>query len=328
MSPRSPLVSVIIPFLDPPESMFREAINSVLAQTYRPAELILVDDGSDPALRIKLASAYTFPDLPIRWIQHDSGANEGISASRNLGISVSNGEYLTFIDADDVWLPNKLTRQVALLDTNPDVALLFGQTLYWNSDVESGADSLLNFIPWHGDSKLTKYAAPEYLLRILRGRAIVPSISNVILRRATFERSGGFEDEFRGPYEDQVLIAKICLRECVCAVPECWDKYRQHGASLTASVDLAGMVLARRRFLLWLESYCRAKQISDADVWEALAKNVWMNLADCRQATMPGFPTLRWLRKWKFRLEEAFLPATIRQRRWNKNRVGRLRSLD
>jgi glycosyltransferase involved in cell wall biosynthesis len=98
-----PLVSVVIPFLDPREDFFREAVASVEAQSHRPLELILVNDGS-AASTVKLAKRLVDRvDLPARYVEHAGGANLGSSATRNLGASTARGEYLAFLDADDVW---------------------------------------------------------------------------------------------------------------------------------------------------------------------------------------------------------------------------------
>ena len=248
-----PLVTAITPFLDPPEPAFRDAIESVLAQSYRPLEYILVDDGSDPSLAKRLAREFKDNDVRMRWIQHPSATNEGISASRNLGVAEASGVYVAFLDADDVWLAHKIQRQVEIMETHPDVAMVFGQTLFWNDHSVSNQQRRRDFIPVHSDHKPRKYLPPEYFLRIMRGKAVIPSISNFMLRREMLNACGGFEDEFRTHHEDQVVVAKICLENSVYAIDECLVKYRQHDASICRQANHRRSVLARRRFLLWLE---------------------------------------------------------------------------
>jgi glycosyltransferase involved in cell wall biosynthesis len=125
-----PHVSVITIFFNA-ERFIEEAIESVLAQTYANWELLLVDDGSaDASSGIARRFATRQPEK-VRYLEHDGHKNRGMSAARNLGISHSQGKYIAFLDADDVWLPEKLERQVAILESQPKVAMVYGPTEYW-----------------------------------------------------------------------------------------------------------------------------------------------------------------------------------------------------
>src|SRR5689334_8794235 len=117
----APLVSVVLIFLNE-ERFLSEAIDSVLVQTYSNWELLLVDDGSvDGSSRI--AKQYAEQNTErVRYVEHPGHENRGMSASRNLGIQNASGEFIAFLDADDVWLPNKLRRQLAILSEHPDAA--------------------------------------------------------------------------------------------------------------------------------------------------------------------------------------------------------------
>ena len=113
-------VSIVTPFLNAAR-FFEESVESVLAQTYQHWELLLVDDGSfDGSAEIAERYATAHPDR-IRYLAHPSRTNQGASASRNLGARHARGEYLAYLDADDVYLPAKLQEQVPLLDAHPDV---------------------------------------------------------------------------------------------------------------------------------------------------------------------------------------------------------------
>src|SRR5215207_5031419 len=105
-----PLVSVIVVFLNA-EKFIEEALESVLAQTYDNWELLLVDDGStDSSTEIALRYANRYSGR-VRYVEHPWHQNRGASASRNLGIRHAKGEYIAFLDADDVWLAHKLEQQ-------------------------------------------------------------------------------------------------------------------------------------------------------------------------------------------------------------------------
>ena len=110
-----PRVSIVTPFLDA-GPFLDAAIESVLEQTLEAWELLLVDDGStDESTATARRWAALLPDK-VKYLSHPDRQNRGASASRNLGIHHAVGEYLAFLDADDVYLPHKLTEQVAILD--------------------------------------------------------------------------------------------------------------------------------------------------------------------------------------------------------------------
>src|SRR5215831_13859313 len=127
-----PLVSVIIIFLDAAK-FIQEAIESIFSQTHDDWELLLVDDGStDASTGISRRYAEQFPEK-VRYLEHDKHRNRGMSATRNVGVRHATGNYIAFLDADDVWLPRKLERQVALLASHPDAAMVYGPSRYWFS---------------------------------------------------------------------------------------------------------------------------------------------------------------------------------------------------
>jgi glycosyltransferase involved in cell wall biosynthesis len=106
-----PLVSVVVPVRNG-ERFLGEALDSVLAQDYEPVELIVVDDGSTDGSG-DIAGA-----RGAHVIRQEGG---GLAAARNAGLAAAQGELVAFIDADDVWLPGKLVRQVEYLLDRPDV---------------------------------------------------------------------------------------------------------------------------------------------------------------------------------------------------------------
>ena len=128
MSP--PVVSIVTIFFNAVRFL-EDAVASVLAQTYERWELLLVDDGStDGSSEIGRTLAARHLDR-VRYLEHPDHANRGMSASRNLGIRHGRGDLVALLDADDVWEPEKLTRQVALLEAHSEVDLVYGAPLYW-----------------------------------------------------------------------------------------------------------------------------------------------------------------------------------------------------
>src|SRR5215210_6167296 len=141
-----PLVSVIVPFLNTGR-FIQETIESVFAQTYDNWELLLADDGStDDSTQIALGIAAQYPGK-VRYVEHHGHLNRGASATRNLGIKHAKGDILAFLDSDDVWLQHKLHEQVAILDSHPEVTVLYGNTQHWYSWAEKDTNSQRDVVP-------------------------------------------------------------------------------------------------------------------------------------------------------------------------------------
>lgn len=117
MPDRSPLVSVLIPVYNA-ELFVAEAIESVLAQDYKSVEIITIDDGSIDG------SAKVIKRFPT--VHYFYQSNAGISVARNRGIEHAQGDFFAFLDADDVWVEDKLTLQLAAFEKNPDLDIVFG----------------------------------------------------------------------------------------------------------------------------------------------------------------------------------------------------------
>ncbi len=136
-----PLISVILPVYNREASVSR-AIESVFAQTYRPFELIVIDDGSTDGTRRVLER---FGSRITLFTQPHAGAY----VARNLGISHASGEFLAFIDSDDAWLPTRLSSQLPLM-RRPEVGLVFGDAVHVLSGVVSKRTSFRVTPPQRG----------------------------------------------------------------------------------------------------------------------------------------------------------------------------------
>lgn len=262
-------VSIVTPFLDP-GPFFQAAIESVLAQTFTAWELLLVDDGSNDgsaALAQRYAAAHPGK---VRYLSHPQRANLGASASRNLGVRHAAGEYLAFLDADDVYLPDKLADQVEILDRVPEAQVLYAATEYWHS--WGGGDGGSDWI-WHphGVDVGSVVSPPHALVAFLNDGGTVPCMGSVLVRRDAAMAVGGWEDSFRSICTDQVFHAKLTLRWPVLFVDECWDRYRQHPDSSCQRVARSGQTAATfATYLRWLEGYLEKEQIRNPAVLSAL----------------------------------------------------------
>lgn len=114
------LVSVVIPVYNG-ERYLAEAIESVLTQTFRPIEIVVVDDGSTDASGA-IAKGYD-NDL----VRYSYQKNDGVCAARNWGVALARGTFLAFLDSDDLWMPEKLSLQMAAIERETDLDMVFGQ---------------------------------------------------------------------------------------------------------------------------------------------------------------------------------------------------------
>jgi glycosyltransferase involved in cell wall biosynthesis len=250
-------VSVVLPFLNASRFM-RECIDAVLAQTYSDWELVFVDDGSsDDSSAIAREYVERFPER-VRCIEHPGRENRGISASRNLGVHHARGEFIAELDADDVWLPDKLARLVPLLEAHPDVGMVYGNSLYWYGWTGEPADAARDHLPIMEPTGGPADGAPV-LLGQLRGKTASPCPCAVLLRKSLVERVGGSEAQFRGTHEDIVLYAKLLLSAPVIVLDGWWDRYRCYASPSTSVTEIAirqGTLAATHlRYLRWLEGY-------------------------------------------------------------------------
>jgi glycosyltransferase involved in cell wall biosynthesis len=270
----SPSISVIVIVYDG-ASFLDEAIMSVRGQTCQDYELLIVDDGStDDSLAIAERHRLAHPHR-IRVLRHPGGVNRGMSASRNLGIAHAQGDFVAFLDADDVWLPRKLEEQVAILRAEPSCGLVYGRALIWRSWRTARAED--DFYYDLGVEPGRMYAAPQLFLRQLRNVDQTPTTSGAMLRRSLITQVGGFEDVFRGMFEDQVFFAKALLAAPAYVSDATWFRYRQHPASATARSAAAGADhLWRMRYLRWLAE--RLAEFPGADLQRAAVR------AEMRQA--------------------------------------------
>jgi glycosyltransferase involved in cell wall biosynthesis len=192
MKQTNPLISVAIPTYNHGK-FIEESIRSVLAQTYKNIEIIVVDDGSTDDTR-KIVEA-----LGGR-VSYYYQSNKGQSAARNLAINKGNGEALAFLDADDMWLRHKLESQLQILENNPHI----GMVACGANNIDESGEFINKYVP-------SNFANHDSLLKALSISQIIPgSSSGVLVRRKCFETVGCFDEQIKiGPDWDMWLrIAK------------------------------------------------------------------------------------------------------------------------
>ena len=213
----APLVSVVMPSYNYGR-FIAAALDSVFAQTYKNFEVIVVDDGStDDSL-----------DVLARYgdrIQVLRQKNEGPSAARNAGIRVARGRYVAFLDADDDWLPEKLSRQVALIESDPATGVVGCWIRF------TDANGVIN----GGREYLTQASDPIDFGAQLRGIAVRSfwvggSGSGALVRRDVFDNVGAFDPTLRAA-EDWDLWFRIGSSYAIRNVPVTLASICRHGIS-------------------------------------------------------------------------------------------------
>lgn len=316
----APLVSVIIIFHDE-ERFLGEAIESVLSQTDERWELILVDDGSTDASPVVARAAVERRPHRIRVVTHPDRENRGMSASRNLGLTQATGQFVAFLDGDDVWLPDKLARQLARLLDEPAAAMVFGpllRWLRWTGDPDAADHENLMGVGWKrfGSHPLAGRVVdpPELAELMLTDDYFIPS--GALIRREAVEAVGGFEDRFRTLYEDAVFMMKLCLRFPVLVTDDVTYLYRIH---VDSSTQRAGSDTeideARTRYLDWVGEHLDASGLR--------SRSLDRKLARARRSTRRGRLRRRRLLDVGRALGRSVLPRPVRDRlrRWWRGRT-------
>jgi len=182
MESRAPRVSAIVPVFNG-ESTIAAAIASVLAQHYDgEIEIVVVDDGSTD----RTASVLERYAGRIRVVTQN---NRGPAAARNAGVRASHGEYVAFLDADDAWMPGKVAKAVSALETDGGTAMVYTNARIVN---EGGEQLSRNYTP---EAQRCAPTMKEMLSGLWN---ILPSTA--VMRRATFDKIGGFREEFATGY--------------------------------------------------------------------------------------------------------------------------------
>jgi glycosyltransferase involved in cell wall biosynthesis len=172
------LVSIIIPSYNA-AAYVKYAVDSALAQTYKNCEVIVVDDGSTDNTRQVLAPY--IDSGKIKYIYHE---NKGLAGARNTGIKNSSGEYIALLDADDIFLPEKIAEQVRVLEENTDFGVCYSDLIHF-SDSE----------PRKFYHHRYKYPSGNIFEPLLHKQFINPL--TVMARREVFEQCGYFNESLR-----------------------------------------------------------------------------------------------------------------------------------
>jgi glycosyltransferase involved in cell wall biosynthesis len=202
-----PLVSIIIPCYNC-RKFLREAIESALAQSYSNVEVVVVDDGSTDETPAILQS------YPAKFVQQ---THQGVSAARNHGIRASSGEYLVFMDCDDLLLPDAVATGLATLEKNPNCGMVVGAH---------------NLIKQSGEWIATRYK-PDQLrdgYELLLRSNFIECTASVIFRRSCFNDKTSFRPRLGGA-EDYDVYLRLARAVPMCCHNQIVAAYRVHSSN-------------------------------------------------------------------------------------------------
>ena len=212
------LVSVIVPVYNR-EHLVSEAVDSILSQTYKNLEIILINDGSkDASLNVLREYERRFPEK-VRVLDQQ---NQGQTIARNNGIKIAQGEYIAFLDSDDLWVEKKLERQIPLFE--PGVGLVYSGTEIINEDGQT-----IRVEP--ADGNLSGNIYPQLLMknRMTGGTVVVTA--------EVLDRVGVFSTDFKAA-ENWDLWLRICKVSQARVVAEPLTKYRVHSDNMSGDTQL------------------------------------------------------------------------------------------
>lgn len=309
----NPVISVVIPSFNSARFVV-QAVQSALAQTYSPVEIIVIDDGSSDNTQVVLDPFFE----RIRYVYQSNG---GLSKARNRGIEEARGELIAFLDADDQWLPEKLTKQWECLQVNSSAALVHTDTYQLYE---------LNGKQFHvslGKERFSGSCFPEFFW----GNRV--TVSTVLVTRPCLDQVGTFDEDIRGAStQDLDLWLRIARRYPLAYVSEPLVLYRHHVAN--GSRD--------QRMMLEDEYYVLAKTLkADAALWSILGRDR-VHRRMCELALEAGYSNVdvddltrarRYFREalsydvlsvraWAF-WASTFLPLRLRKElRWMKRKMA------
>jgi glycosyltransferase involved in cell wall biosynthesis len=237
------------------------AVNSVLLQTHKEIELIIVDDNEEDSAYRKEIERYikTMNDSRIEYIKHKK--NMGACAARNTGIKAAKGEFITFLDDDDEWLPQKLEKQIPLM-SNPEVGLVYCG--YIDVDDVTGIERVAERKTFEG-----------WVFDELIKENFIGSTSFPLIRKSVFEDAGFFDIEAKSA-QDYDMWLRISKKYVIKYLNEVLVKYHVHsGAQISKNPQnvVSGLERLNKKYEDYLNTHRKARSIRVVKIVPYYIKN-------------------------------------------------------
>ncbi|NJM70772.1 MAG: glycosyltransferase [Scytonema sp. RU_4_4] len=285
MKSELPLVSVIIPAYNA-EAFIGRTLQSVISQTYENIEVLVVDDGS----RDKT------PEIVESFAQKDSRItlfkqlNSGVASARNLAIENSKGEYIAPLDADDIWYPQKLEKQVqCMLKADESVGLVYAWSVFIDEE-----DAIIGQYSPHHHLNILSIEGEVYPALLYTN--FISSASVPLIRRVCFEKLGGYNCKLKEQNaqgcEDWDIYLRIAENYQFRVVPEFLIGYRQVKASMSNSCQAMA-----KSYNLFMEDFKKRHPEIPTHIYNWSASSYYVYLAWKSRASGDYWSTLTWFYK-------------------------------
>jgi glycosyltransferase involved in cell wall biosynthesis len=208
-------VTVVIPSFNCAR-FIREAVDSALAQTVPPMEVIVIDDGSTDNTP-EVMAVYA-PDPRVRYIRQK---NAGQSTARNNGIRAAQGEFIALLDADDRWKPDKLEKQLDKFSDDSIGVVFSGSQVFDEHGIRS-------------ENRANESSCADMLQSLITTTVFFPS--SVVLRKRCFDTCGLFDESLK-KVEDREMWIRLAKRYRFSCIPDCLVDYRLHGGALNMQTN-------------------------------------------------------------------------------------------
>lgn len=225
--------SVVMPIYNA-ESYLREALQSVVSQSYPYWEIIAVDDGSNDATREILEEFYKKHNN-LKILQHEGRTNKGVSASRNLAVRNANGSWIALLDADDTWYPDKLLYEAQIINSYPDLVLIYSKAERIHDQFNSSKKNSLYGSGKEGEIK-------DAFRKLLPG--FLTSTSAVTFRKDAFLKCGGFNENMRFA-EDTLMFHQLMEHGNVYCIDKVLGTHRIHNSSVVSNTAVEKRITSR-----------------------------------------------------------------------------------
>lgn len=218
---KQPLVSIIIPAYNT-ELYIEETIRSVLIQSYSNLECIIIDDGSTDNLEYIVKNIQKKDNRLL----YKKQENKGVSSARNHGFELSNGEYIAFLDADDLWSTDRIEKMVNVFKTNDtSVGLVHSDMAFINSKSQLTGEV---------NTGLSGNVLDDLLLW---EQCVIPAPSSVLIKRSVIDNIGGFNETLSNS-ADQEFFFRIANKYTILRLPEPLGFYRKHSSNMSNNAFL------------------------------------------------------------------------------------------
>lgn len=261
------MISIITPIYND-HDYIPATVASVMAQTRSDWEWVIVDDGSSDGT-LEYCRNIARRDSRVRVLQHPGGANLGPGASRNLAIRNASGEFLAFLDGDDLLVPEKLERDIETFERHPRAGFLFSRILNWYDQAGPPELSVRNKAGVLGIECDQVLEPPTILLHVIRnlydGACQLPATCSFMMRRSALTDQGDpFDPSFRN-YEEFVMFTKVFLRHPGVVCGDIRSCYRRRPHAFAPGSNDASHLRDFRRISDWIAAYTAGEPQSIRD---------------------------------------------------------------